>query len=176
MGGGAAKSAGAKLTLGGTNDKVLTAGPHLPELILLRIRLYGIYQKLTKKYNLSLDVRIDNSLPWGTQAQGWDSNPEPTFPQAAGPMDQGPAHPRFFGIKPLQAEAPAKSQSQNTCISLTMVAPKEEPLKLPNGSRDGTSVNFMSLKSSQVTNQTLMPKIKPGFGPDPVITTKNQEN
>ncbi|KAJ9069671.1 hypothetical protein DSO57_1016145 [Entomophthora muscae] len=120
--------------------------------------------------------RIDNSLPQETQAQGWDSNPEPTFLRAAGPMDQGPARLHFFGIKPLQAEAPTKSQSQNTCISSTMVAPKEEPLKLPNGSRDGASVNFMSLKSSQITNQTLLPKINPGFGPDPVTTAKNQEN
>ncbi|KAJ9050533.1 hypothetical protein DSO57_1013549 [Entomophthora muscae] len=128
------------------------------------------------KHNIWDTVRIDNSLPQGTRAQGWDLNPEPTFPQAAGTMDQGPARLRFFGIKPLQAEAPAKSQSQNTCISSTMVAPEEEPLKLPNGSRDGASVNFMSLKSSQVTNQTLLSKINLGFGPNPVTTTKNQEN
>ncbi|KAJ9049594.1 hypothetical protein DSO57_1022710 [Entomophthora muscae] len=70
-----------------------------------------------------VNVRIDNSLPRETQAQGWDSNPELTFLRAAGPMDQGPARLRFFGIEPLQAEAPAKSQSQNTCTSLTMVAP-----------------------------------------------------
>ncbi|KAJ9075381.1 hypothetical protein DSO57_1036684 [Entomophthora muscae] len=126
--------------------------------------------------HMVVHVRIDNSLSWEIQAQGWDSNPEPTFLQTAGPMNQGPACPCFFGIKPLQAEAPAKSQSQNTCTSSTMVAPKEEPLKLPNGSRDGASVNFISLKSSQVTNQTLLPKINPGFGPDPVTTAKNQEN
>ncbi|KAJ9088808.1 hypothetical protein DSO57_1019530 [Entomophthora muscae] len=119
---------------------------------------------------------IDNSLPLGTWAQGWDLNPEPTFLRAAGPMDQGPARLRFFRIEPLQAEAAAKSQSQNTCISSTMVAPEEEPLELPNGSRDDASVNFMSLKSSQVTNQTLLPKINLGFGPDPVTTTKNPEN
>ncbi|KAJ9085676.1 hypothetical protein DSO57_1011597 [Entomophthora muscae] len=121
-------------------------------------------------------IRIDNSLPWGTRAQGWDSNPEPTFPWAAGPMDQGPACPHFLGLSPCKSEAPAKSQSQNTCISLIMVVPKEEPLELPNGSRDDASVNFMSLKSSQVTNQTLLPKINPGFGPGPMTTTKNQEN
>ncbi|KAJ9060028.1 hypothetical protein DSO57_1035223 [Entomophthora muscae] len=111
-----------------------------------------------------------------TRAQGWDLNPEPLFLQAAGPMDQGPACPCFFGIEPPQAEAPANFQSQNTCTSSTMVAPKEEPLKLPNGSRDGAYVKFMSMKSSQVTNQTLLPKINPGFGPNPVTTAKNQEN
>ncbi|KAJ9049539.1 hypothetical protein DSO57_1023451 [Entomophthora muscae] len=54
-------------------------------------------------------VRIDNSLPRETRAQGWDSNPEPTSLRAAGPMDQGPPCLCFFGIKPLKAEAPAKS-------------------------------------------------------------------
>ncbi|KAJ9084997.1 hypothetical protein DSO57_1018432 [Entomophthora muscae] len=93
-----------------------------------------------------------------------------------GPWTKGLSAWVFFGIEPLQAEAPTKSQSQNICTSSTMVAPKEEPLKLPNGSRDGASVNFMSLKSSQVTNQTLLAKINPGFGPNPVTTAKNQEN
>ncbi|KAJ9057204.1 hypothetical protein DSO57_1024859 [Entomophthora muscae] len=41
-------------------------------------------------------VRIDNLLPQKTRAQGWDLNLEPTFLQAAGPMDQGPACPHFF--------------------------------------------------------------------------------
>ncbi|KAJ9064678.1 hypothetical protein DSO57_1027882 [Entomophthora muscae] len=104
-------------------------------------------------YSTQVPVRIDNSLSQEARAQGWDSNPKPTFLRATGPIDQGPACPRFFGIEPLQAEAPAKSQSQNTCTSSTMVAPKEKPLKLPNGSRDGAYVSFMSLKSSQVTKK-----------------------
>ncbi|KAJ9049508.1 hypothetical protein DSO57_1023636 [Entomophthora muscae] len=56
-----------------------------------------------------LDVRIVNLLPLKTWAQGRDSNPEPKFLQAAGPMDREPAHLRFSKIKPPQAEAPAKS-------------------------------------------------------------------
>ncbi|KAJ9063463.1 hypothetical protein DSO57_1039578 [Entomophthora muscae] len=57
-----------------------------------------------------------------------------------------------------------------------MVVPKEELLKLPNGGREGSSVNFMNLKSSRVTNQTQLLKKNPGFGPDPVTIAQNQEN
>ncbi|KAJ9057800.1 hypothetical protein DSO57_1019293 [Entomophthora muscae] len=48
------------------------------------------------------DVRIDNSPPLETQAQEQESNPEPGFPRAAGPMDCPPA---FSGVKPPQADA-----------------------------------------------------------------------
>ncbi|KAJ9081344.1 hypothetical protein DSO57_1015627 [Entomophthora muscae] len=93
-------------------------------------------------------VKIDNSSPLETQAQERDLNPGPGFLRAAGPMDRWATHPCFLGIKPLQAEAPVNSQSQNTNTSPTIVAPKEEPLKLPNEGRDSAYVSFMSLKSS----------------------------
>ncbi|KAJ9054934.1 hypothetical protein DSO57_1009352 [Entomophthora muscae] len=48
------------------------------------------------------DVRIDNSPPLEPQAQEQESNQEPGFPWAAGPMD---ARPHFSGVKPLQADA-----------------------------------------------------------------------
>ncbi|KAJ9076940.1 M-phase phosphoprotein 8 [Entomophthora muscae] len=75
------------------------------------VQLY-LNKKVQKRGPLGKEgdvVKIDNSLPQETWAQGWDSNPEPTFLRAVGPMDQGPARLHFFGIKPLQAEAPAKS-------------------------------------------------------------------
>ncbi|KAJ9087808.1 hypothetical protein DSO57_1029357 [Entomophthora muscae] len=100
----------------------------------------------------SIGVRIDNSLPLKTWAQGQDLNPEPEFLRAAGPMDQEPVHLCFAEVELPQAEAPAKSQIQNTSAGSTMVAPKEELLKLPNGGREVASVNFMNLKSSWVTN------------------------
>ncbi|KAJ9089847.1 hypothetical protein DSO57_1008806 [Entomophthora muscae] len=58
--------------------------------------------------------QTDNFLPLKTWAQGQDLNPEPKFLRAAGPMNQEPAHLLFSEIEPMQAEAPAKSQSQNT--------------------------------------------------------------
>ncbi|KAJ9082493.1 hypothetical protein DSO57_1004058 [Entomophthora muscae] len=119
-------------------------------------------------------VRIVNFLPLKTWAQGWDSNPEPKFLQDAGPMDREPACPRSSEIKPLQAEAPAKSPSQNTSTGSIMMVHKEESLELPNGSREGAPVNSMSLKSSQVTNQTQLPRETLGFGSNPVTTAKNQ--
>ncbi|KAJ9090376.1 hypothetical protein DSO57_1003112 [Entomophthora muscae] len=65
-------------------------------------------------YNLKLtfSLKIDNSLPWETRAQGWDSNPEPIFLRAAGPMDQGPVCPQFFGIEPMQAKAPLSPKAR----------------------------------------------------------------
>ncbi|KAJ9048857.1 hypothetical protein DSO57_1030455 [Entomophthora muscae] len=46
--------------------------------------------------------------------------------------------------------------------------------ELPNGGREGGPVNFMSLKSSQVTNQTQLTRRTPGFGPNLVTAAKNQ--
>ncbi|KAJ9082374.1 hypothetical protein DSO57_1005238 [Entomophthora muscae] len=40
--------------------------------------------------SLTLSIRIDNLLPQEIRAQGWDSNPEPTFLWAAGPWTKGP--------------------------------------------------------------------------------------
>ncbi|KAJ9062500.1 hypothetical protein DSO57_1010072, partial [Entomophthora muscae] len=81
-------------------------------------------------------------------AQEWDLNPDPESPQATGPIDQGTACLRFLETESPQAEAPARSQSQNTSAGLTMVVPKEGLLKLPNEGRESSSVNFMNFKSS----------------------------
>ncbi|KAJ9081636.1 hypothetical protein DSO57_1012519 [Entomophthora muscae] len=81
-------------------------------------------------------------------------------------MDQGAAYLHFLETEPLQAEAPAKSQSQNTSASWAMVVPKEELLELPNGSRE----------SSSVTNKIQSPKEKMGFRPNLMTTDQNQEN
>ncbi|KAJ9080149.1 hypothetical protein DSO57_1028101 [Entomophthora muscae] len=97
-------------------------------------------------------VRIDNSLSLETWSQWRNLNPRSEFLQAASPMDQGPACPCFSEIEPLQAEAPANSQSQNTSAGSIMMVPKEELLKFPNGGRESSSVNFMNMKSSQMTN------------------------
>ncbi|KAJ9050987.1 M-phase phosphoprotein 8 [Entomophthora muscae] len=121
-------------------------------------------------------VRIDNSFPLGTQGQEWDSNPDPDPPRAAGPMDQEAAYPHFLETEPPQAEASTKFQSQNTRTSWAMVLPKEELLKLPNGGRESSSVNFIYLKSSWVTNQIQSPKEKTGFRPNPMTTAQNKEN
>ncbi|KAJ9070213.1 M-phase phosphoprotein 8 [Entomophthora muscae] len=114
------------------------------------------------------DVKIDNSYPLETQAQERDSNPSPGSLQATCLC--------FLGIKPLQAEAPVNSQSHNTDTSPTIVAPKEEPLKLPNEGRDGTYVSFMSLKSSQATNQEPTQERGTGPRPGPMTTMLKQDN
>ncbi|KAJ9051718.1 hypothetical protein DSO57_1001984 [Entomophthora muscae] len=113
-------------------------------------------------------VKIDDSSPLETQAWEQDSNP--------GPGSLWAAHPCFLGIKPLQAEAPVNSQSQNTNISPTIVAPKEEPFELPNEGRDGAYVSFMSLKPSQATNQEPIQERGIGLQPGPMTTTLKQDN
>ncbi|KAJ9066123.1 hypothetical protein DSO57_1012757, partial [Entomophthora muscae] len=50
-------------------------------------------------------VRIDNSSSLETQAWEQESNPNPRFPWAAGPVDQRTTHLCFSGIEPPQAEA-----------------------------------------------------------------------
>ncbi|KAJ9060031.1 hypothetical protein DSO57_1035189 [Entomophthora muscae] len=121
-------------------------------------------------------VKIVNSSPLETQAREWDSNPGPGSLWAARPMDRWAAHLCFLGIKHLQAKAPVSSQSQNTDTSPTIVAPKEEPIKLPNEGRDGTYVNFRSLKSSQATNQEPIQERGTGPRPSPMTTTLKQDN
>ncbi|KAJ9053361.1 hypothetical protein DSO57_1024877 [Entomophthora muscae] len=54
---------------------------------------------------LNITVRIDNSFPLETQAQGCDLSPDPESLWAAGPEDQGAACLQFSGVKPLRAEA-----------------------------------------------------------------------
>ncbi|KAJ9087079.1 hypothetical protein DSO57_1036857 [Entomophthora muscae] len=98
----------------------------------------------------------------------------PTGCWAYGLLDHPPVY--FLGIKPLKAEAPVNSQSQNTDISPTIVAPKEEPIKLPNEGRDGAYVRFMSLKSSQATNQEPTQERGTGLQPGPMTTTLKQDN
>ncbi|KAJ9061215.1 hypothetical protein DSO57_1022766 [Entomophthora muscae] len=78
--------------------------------------------------HVCLPVSIENSFPLETRAQEWDSNHDPGLLRAASPMDQGPTHPLFPEIETPQAEAPAKSQSQNTSTGLIMMVPKEELL------------------------------------------------
>ncbi|KAJ9054929.1 hypothetical protein DSO57_1009347 [Entomophthora muscae] len=51
-----------------------------------------------------LTVRIDDSPPLEIQAQERESNPEPGFPRAAGPMDCGTARLHFSGVEPPQAD------------------------------------------------------------------------
>ncbi|KAJ9075593.1 hypothetical protein DSO57_1034574 [Entomophthora muscae] len=96
----------------------------------------------------------------------------PTGHRAYGPL----GCPCFLGINPLQAEAPVNSRSQNTDTSPTIVAPKEEPLKFPNEGRDGAYVSFMSLKSSQATNQEPTQERGMGLRPGPMTTTLKQDN
>ncbi|KAJ9090590.1 hypothetical protein DSO57_1001045 [Entomophthora muscae] len=77
------------------------SGPPLEENI-------SDYPVILTDMAISFQAQLD-PLSVGPLSLRQDSNPEPEFLQAAGPMDQEPAHLRFSEIEPPQAKAPAKS-------------------------------------------------------------------
>ncbi|KAJ9052910.1 hypothetical protein DSO57_1029369, partial [Entomophthora muscae] len=109
-------------------------------------------------------VRIDNSSSLETQAQEWDSNPDPGFPWATGPMDQRAACPRFPEVDPPQADT--KNVDPN--------APNGGLTKALNGGNKISTISFMILKSTLATNQE--PSSEGGPQPNPVTTTLKQYN
>ncbi|KAJ9070645.1 hypothetical protein DSO57_1005738 [Entomophthora muscae] len=137
---------------------------------------HSLLHSVEARVQLVNHVKIDNSSPLETQARERDLNPGPGSLRAARPMDCWAACLCFLGIKPLQAEALVNSQSQNTNISPTIVAPEEEPFELPNEGRDGVYVSFINLKSSQETNQEPTQERGTGLRPGPMTTTLKQDN
>ncbi|KAJ9088331.1 hypothetical protein DSO57_1024153 [Entomophthora muscae] len=83
---------------------------------------------------------------------------------------------RFSGIEPPQAEAKSNSQSKNTNTDLGVMAPKEGLDNLPNGGKEILSINFMNLKSSQVTNQGPLPEENTGLKPVPMTKAQEKNN
>ncbi|KAJ9089770.1 hypothetical protein DSO57_1009521 [Entomophthora muscae] len=79
------------------------------------------------------DVRIDNSSSLETQPWEQESNPDPGFLWAAGPVDCGTSRPRFSGIKSPQADTehiePCSEKSQTKEI----IAPNGGLITAPNG-------------------------------------------
>ncbi|KAJ9080784.1 hypothetical protein DSO57_1021331 [Entomophthora muscae] len=121
-------------------------------------------------------VRIDNSPPPKPQAQEQESNLEPGSPQAAGLMDCGTACPHFSGVKPLQADAEDDGPSSETDQAKEIIALIGVPITTPNGGAKATTISFMSLKSSQETNQEPTQERGTGLQPGPMTTTLKQDN
>ncbi|KAJ9078974.1 hypothetical protein DSO57_1001188 [Entomophthora muscae] len=121
-------------------------------------------------------VRINNSFPLETQAQGRDSNPDPKYLQAAGPEDQGATFLSFPGVKLPQAEA--KNDGPNGKASQTkgIIAPNEETIKAPNGGNKISTISFMSLKATPAVNQESPSEEGTGLRPNPMTTTLEQDN
>ncbi|KAJ9065357.1 hypothetical protein DSO57_1020468 [Entomophthora muscae] len=120
-------------------------------------------------------VRIDNFSPLELQAQEQESNPEPGFPQAAGPEDHETDHPHFPGIEPLRADVEEDNPPRKADQAEDSTALSEVPITTPNGG-DPATIGLMSLKSSPATNQE--PTQGRGTGPQlgPMTSTLKQDN
>ncbi|KAJ9066953.1 hypothetical protein DSO57_1004715 [Entomophthora muscae] len=119
---------------------------------------------------------INNSLTLETQAKGWDSNPKPKSPQAAGLGDKEAACLCFPGVKPLQAEAKNDGLNGEASQTNRIIATKGEVIKVPNRGNKIPTISFMSLKSTLVANQEPSPETGTGPRPDLVTTTLEQDN
>ncbi|KAJ9066358.1 hypothetical protein DSO57_1010312 [Entomophthora muscae] len=122
------------------------------------------------------DVRIDNSPPLEPQAQERELNPEPGFPQAAGPMDCGTACLHFSGVKPPRADAEDDGPSSETDQAKEIIALSGVPITTPNGGNQATTISFMSLKSTPATNQEPTQGRGTSLQPGPMTTTLEQDN
>ncbi|KAJ9067725.1 hypothetical protein DSO57_1036228, partial [Entomophthora muscae] len=106
----------------------------------------------------------DQLIRIGNRAWEQDSNPNLERLQAASLEDQGAAH-----------LSQAKSQSKNTNIDLSVVAPEEGLLNLPDGGKKSLSVNFMNLKFSQATNHVQLLEKNVGLRPAPMTQAQEQK-
>ncbi|KAJ9072911.1 hypothetical protein DSO57_1022240 [Entomophthora muscae] len=122
------------------------------------------------------DVRIDNFSPLELQAQERESNPEPGFPQAAGPEDRKTNRSHFSGIEPLQADVEEDNPPRKVDQAEEIIALSGMQITTPNGGNQATTISFMSLKSSPATNQEPTQGRGTGLQPGPMTTTLEQDN
>ncbi|KAJ9079720.1 hypothetical protein DSO57_1032586 [Entomophthora muscae] len=107
-------------------------------------------------------IRIDNYSSLETQAQELESNLEPRFLWAAGPVDCRTAHLSFSGIEPPQADTkhidPCGRKSQTKGI----VTPNGGLITAPNGGTDLAIISFMNLKSTPTKKSRANPDKRHG--------------
>ncbi|KAJ9074203.1 hypothetical protein DSO57_1008731 [Entomophthora muscae] len=104
------------------------------------------------------------------------SNPDPRFPWAAGPVDQGTTCPHFSGIKLPQAEAENASSHSKTGQTKEISAPNKQSITAPNEGAEAATISFINLKSTSVVNQELSPGRGTGPRPNLMTTTLEQVN
>ncbi|KAJ9080957.1 hypothetical protein DSO57_1019490 [Entomophthora muscae] len=124
----------------------------------------------------TLSVRIDNSSSLETRAREQESNPNPGSPWAAGPVDCRTSRPRFSGIKPPQADTKNVGPCSETGQTKEIIAPNGRLITAPNGGTEATTISFMNLKSTPVTNQEPTQERGTGPRPGPMTLTLKQDN
>ncbi|KAJ9073131.1 hypothetical protein DSO57_1019902 [Entomophthora muscae] len=85
-------------------------------------------------------------------------NPGHDYLQAVSPKDQGAICLNFFGIDSPQAEAENTFKDKDISTKLEFTAPDERQDKLHNEGKEIPTISFMSLKSTQMTNQDSSPE------------------
>ncbi|KAJ9051986.1 hypothetical protein DSO57_1038667 [Entomophthora muscae] len=121
-------------------------------------------------------VSIDNFPPLEPQAQEQGSNPEPGSPWAARPVDCGTAHPRFPGIKPLQADTKHIDQCGIKSQTKRIITPNGGVITASNGGNKISAISFISLKFTLVIDQEPSPEGGIGLRPNLMTTTLEQDN
>ncbi|KAJ9049408.1 hypothetical protein DSO57_1024952 [Entomophthora muscae] len=157
-------------------ERIPTKGKYLGTAESIQLYLDKKNQKEGFSREEGNGVRIDNSFTLETWAQGWDLNPKPRPPWAASPMDQGAAFPNFPDVKPLQAESKIDGQNGKASQTKEISMPNGGVIKTPNGGNETSTISFMSLKSTLVTNQEKSPEGTTGPRLDPMTITLEQDN
>ncbi|KAJ9063459.1 hypothetical protein DSO57_1000049 [Entomophthora muscae] len=121
-------------------------------------------------------VRIDNSSSLETQAQEQESNLNPGFLQATRPVDRRTARLCFSGIKPLQADTENVGPCSKTGQTKEIIAPNRRLIIAPNRGTEATTISFMNLKPTPMTNQELSQESGMGPQPGPMNTTLKKDN
>ncbi|KAJ9052654.1 hypothetical protein DSO57_1032198 [Entomophthora muscae] len=120
--------------------------------------------------------RIDNSSSLETQAREQESNPEPGFLWAAGPVDRGTACPRFSGIELSQADTKRINSCSKKRQTKEIIMPNGGLITAPNGGTDLETISFINSKSTPATNQEPTQERGTGPRPGPMTSTLKQDD
>ncbi|KAJ9052047.1 hypothetical protein DSO57_1038087 [Entomophthora muscae] len=132
-----------KTTVGSQLDFILIAGAlenrtsylivcpsNVSDHIIVKV---SIWTSKHPKLNWSTaPIRIDNSSSLETWAQEQESNPDPGFSWAAGPVDRRTACPHFSGIEPPQADTVNVGPCSETSQTKEILAPNGRLITAPN--------------------------------------------
>ncbi|KAJ9078464.1 M-phase phosphoprotein 8 [Entomophthora muscae] len=121
-------------------------------------------------------IRIDNSFSLETQAQEQESNPEPGFLWAAGPVDCRTTCLHFSGIEPPQADTKCIDTCSKKSQTKEIIAPNGGLITAPNEGTDLETISFSNSKSTPATNQEPTQERGTGLQPSPMTSTLKQGN
>ncbi|KAJ9072929.1 hypothetical protein DSO57_1022021 [Entomophthora muscae] len=127
------------------------------------LALSHLKAKSPTQYQRWTGVRIDNSSSLETRALEQESNPNPGFPWASGPVDCRTAHPRCSGIEPSYTDIKNIDSCSKKSQTKEIIAPNGRLITVPNG--------------VYTSNQSRAnPRKRYRSRPSPMTTTLKQDN